>query len=348
VFARKGTLVTRHFNTKTFDVSGPERVIADALGADATWRLGGFSLSADGRIAYQTAQALPAELAAFDRSGKLLGVVIGDRESEVLANPELSPTGLRVAVTLKVDNNVDVWLRDLQGGPLTRVTTDDDADAFSIWSPDATLIAFTANRTRQIHVKPSSGLGKEEVLVDTPSSGEDWSRDNRYVLYRTSDQKSLRDLWALDRFATPPARLPVATSSFDERNGQFSPDGRWVAYETNRSGPTEVVAQSFPDGERVVAVSRAGGTQPRWSADQQEIYFVAPGGNLMAASVSTTRDQSLQFGEPVTLFATRLGEGGATVFRPQYDVTPDGRFLIAQRAEQSASPLKLVLNWKPR
>jgi hypothetical protein len=197
-------------------------------------------------------------------------------------------------------------------------------------------------------VKPSSGRGKEELLLDTtPAAPEDWSGDNRYVLYRTLEQRNA-DLWALDRFAKPPARLPVATSSFDERNGQFSPDGRWVAYETNRSGPSEVIVQSFPDGERVLPVSRAGGTQPRWSADQQEIYFVEPGGNLMAASVSTTRDRSLQFGVPVPLFTTRLGEGGGADLRPQYDVTPDGRFLIAQRAEQSVSPLKLVLNWKPR
>jgi eukaryotic-like serine/threonine-protein kinase len=221
-FARQGVLVGRHFDSRTYEVSGPERVIADAVGADATSRLGGFSVSANGRIAYQSAQALPVELAAFDRSGRPLGVLIGDRDGDRLANPELSPKDLRVAVTLMVDNNVDVWLRDLQGGPLTRLTTDDDADGFPIWSPDARLIAFTSNRTRQIYVKPSSGLGKEELLLDTtPAAPEDWSRDNRYVLYRTFEQKNA-DLWALDRFAKPPARLPVATSSFDERNGRES------------------------------------------------------------------------------------------------------------------------------
>jgi Tol biopolymer transport system component len=188
-----------------------------------------------------------------------------------------------VAVTLLVDNNVDIWLKDLPDGALTRLTTDPSADAFPIWSPDGNQIAFLSNRAgvSRIYVKRSNGGGTEDVLLDAQAPPQDWSRDGRFVLDTTVDPKNGRDIWAVDRLAKPPIRRAVANSSFEERNAQFSPDGRWIAYETNRSGRFEVVAQTFPDGRVVLPVSRAGGTQPRWRADQREIYFLAPGGEAV-------------------------------------------------------------------
>ena len=146
------------------------------------------------------------------------------------------------------------------------------------------------------------------------------------------------------------SRKPVVVTPADEKNSQFSPDGRWITYETNASGRYEVVVQAFPDGGRLQSVSRAGGTQPRWRADSREIYFVAPGGMLMAAPVTVADEKTsrIEIGMPVALFQTRIVEGGAAVFRPQYDVTRDGHFLIAQSKEASAVPLTLILNWQPR
>jgi hypothetical protein len=144
-------------------------------------------------------------------------------------------------------------------------------------------------------------------------------------------------------------RKPVVVSntSFEERQGQFSPDGRWVAYETNESGSGfEIVVQAFPEPSGKWQVSTGGGVQPRWRADGKELYFIAPDRKLMAVPVAV-RGSAFEAGKPVPLFGTRMGVGTAT-WRAQYAVSPDGRFLINQVVEESTTtPITLILNWHP-
>ena len=124
-----------------------------------------------------------------------------------------------------------------------------------------------------------------------------------------------------------------------------------MAYETNESGRFEIVVQPFPSFNDARHVSTSGGTQARWGADDHEIYFLAPDGKLTSAPITTTRrgDRStLEVGQPVALFPTRILNGDATVFRPQYAVSRDGRFLINQPAEETTTtPVTLILNWRP-
>jgi Tol biopolymer transport system component len=352
VFARQGALVARHLDHTRGELTGDEVVIADSVSADVGFHLGGFSASVVGCIAYQSPRALPVELSSFDRTGKSLGVVLGEHEaSNHLANPEVSPDGQRVAVTRAVQNNVDVWVKDLAGGGLTRFTTDTASDAFPLWSPDGTKIAFSSNRAgvAYLYVKPSDGAGAEDVLLDTQAFPQDWSKNGRFLLYGNVDPKTGRDIWVVDLTAHPRKPRIVVNTPFEERNGQFSPDGRWIAFETNASGRFEVVVQAFPAAGAIQPVSRAGGTQPRWRADGREIYFLAPAGKLMAASVVAHENPSrIQTGTPIALFPTQIGEGGATVFKAQYALDPGGRFLIAQPgAETAVFPITLILNWKP-
>jgi Tol biopolymer transport system component len=162
------------------------------------------------------------------------------------------------------------------------------------------------------------------------------------------DDKTGWDLWALDMTRDPPRAQPIVNKSFNERNGQLSPDGLWLVYETDVSGLPQIVVASFADPARQWPVSRSGGTQPRWHPDGNELYFVAPDGTLMAAPV-TTRNQagasSLDVGTPAALFPTRILAGNRTGFA-QYAVSRDGRFLIFQPAESTTSPLMLLLNWR--
>ena len=130
--------------------------------------------------------------------------------------------------------------------------------------------------------------------------------------------------------------------------GRFSPDGRWVAYTTDESGRFEIVVQPFPDPYEKWQVSTNGGIAPQWSADGRELYFIAPDGKLMAASVATS-GRTFEARAPHTLFATRLPGNGIVQFNPQYTVSRDGRFLIAQPTEQSgSSPITLILHWHPQ
>ena len=149
---------------------------------------------------------------------------------------------------------------------------------------------------------------------------------------------------------TSPDHTPraVANTVAEEVLAQFSPDGRWVAYQTNESGRFEVVVQPFPNASGKWQVSTAGGAAPRWRADGQELYFLAPDATMMAAPV-TAAGASFAAGTPVALFPTRIVEGGTlTTNRPQYAVARDGRFLINQTvADAVAAPITLLLNWRP-
>jgi Tol biopolymer transport system component len=142
--------------------------------------------------------------------------------------------------------------------------------------------------------------------------------------------------------------LPAVQTAGDQFGGEISPDGRWLAYESNESGRFDVYLQPFPDAGGKWQVSLAGGTQARWSRDGRELYFVAPDARLMAAPVRASADgKTLDLGSPVPLFRPRLASGaGATPGRAQYAVAPDGRFLMNTVVEDTAaSPITVIVNW---
>jgi len=140
--------------------------------------------------------------------------------------------------------------------------------------------------------------------------------------------------------------IVIVNTPFEELNGQFSPDGRWVAYETNASGRFEIVVQPFPQASSKWPVSTGGGIQPRWRADGKELYFIGPDGKLMASSV-TASGPTFTAGKPVALFPAPLAPGIGSN-KQEYIVSRDGRFLLNQPVETSATtPITLILNWHP-
>ena len=200
-------------------------------------------------------------------------------------------------------------------------------------------------------MKPSSGAESEKLVLETPNNKitQDWSGDGRFLLYWEQDPKTGWDLKALLLAENESSPVTVANTPFEERHGQFSPDGRWVAYATNESGRFEVVAQPFPLAAGKWQISAGGGFAPRWRADGKELYFIAPNGKLMAASIAPS-GSTLRAGAPVALFGTRIRGGGTpeASFNAQYDVSRDGRFLINEPSrEAAAAPVTLILNWKP-
>ena len=180
---------------------------------------------------------------------------------------------------------------------------------------------------------------------------DDISPDGRYLLYSALDQKTLMDLWVLPLTGAPGERKPAPylQTQFSERQGKFSPDGRWIAYTSDESGPDQyqIYVQSFPAGSGKFMISAGGGTQPRWRRDGKEIFYIAADGKVMAVDVKTT--PKFEAGAPKALFDPRIVNFVAfTYFR--YDVTPDGkRFLVNsfRGAESSpAAPITVVLNWQ--
>jgi len=349
LFVRQGALVARRLDYGRGELKGDPVMLADAVGH--------FSVAAGNRVAYRAGSAVRRQLSWFAWTGKALGVA-GDADANTLNFPELSPDGRRVAVARRVQENVDVWLMDLVRGGFSRFTFDEAIESDPVWSPDGSQIAFMSYRKGtenfNLYLKPFNGVGSGELLVKTayPTSPLDWSPDGRFLLYWESDPKTAGDLWVLEMSGSERKPRVVVNTPFEERRGQFSPDSRWLAYETNESGRFEIVVQPFPELTGKWQVSTGGGTEPRWRADGKELYYIAPDGKMMAARVTTLTnnrrgDSRFEAGAPVALFPTRI-VGGANAFKAQYAVSRDGRFLINTQVDESnTTPITLILNWHP-
>ena len=349
-YVRSGTLVARRLDLDREELTGDPETLATPIGADSN--LAGFSVSTEGRIAYRASAADRRQLAWYDRSGKVLAM-ISEPDANDLRDPELAPDGRRVAVDRTVQGNRDIWLMDVERSGRIRFTFDGALDAGPIWSPDGTKIAFLSARKGKsdLYVRPSNSGTTEELLLETPNDKwtQDWSRDGRYLLYREQDPKTGFDLKALAMTGSERTTIPVANTRFEERYGQFSPDGRWVAYATDESGQFEIVVQPFPHATGKWPVSTGGGSQPRWRADGKELYFIASDGTLMATSIIASGSR-LEVGAPAVLFQARF-QGGSTAnpAKHQYAVSRDGRFLINRPTEDATlSPITLILNWRAK
>jgi Tol biopolymer transport system component len=178
---------------------------------------------------------------------------------------------------------------------------------------------------------------------DVRGTALSWTRDRQYVLLRRENPKTRADIVAI---ATRDQKEQVVLQSpYDELEGQFSPDGKWVAFVSTDSGRPEVFVQSFPDGRSRTQVSTSGGTQVRWSANGNEIFYLAPDGKLMSASVGlngAAPDVKLA----VALFQTYLATGTNVIGnKPQYAVSRDGRFLLNTAVESPSAPIVVSINW---
>ena len=333
LYVQQGALVARRFDHARRELAGDPVTIATGVGD--------FSVSATGIVAHRARSPVQFETTWVDRKGAVL-----ERGGLAFVNgPELSPDDQRLAGDLTVDGNRDIRVVDLTRGGLTRFTTHSAVDGFPLFSmPDGDRIAFHSSRngTIDMWIKPSSGAGAEQLLLEGPDSEWpiDWSRDGRFLLYQRSDLKAAWDLWALPM--TGPDRTPVAVAKtiFAERLGEFSPDARWVVYETDESGRPEVMAQPFPEPTGRWPVSTQGGAAPRWSADGKEIYFIAPDGMMMAVPVTIT-GTSIEAGAPAALFPALLS---SQTFKFQYAVSRDGRFVVnSVVADPSPQPINVIL-----
>jgi Tol biopolymer transport system component len=346
VFISQGSLVTRRFDLKRGESVGGPETLADHVGSSAFYH-GGVSVAGDGLIGYRASGAERTQLTWHDRTGKVVGTA-SQPDGQGLLAPELSPDGRRVAADRTVLGNRDVWLIDLARGGPTRLTFGPSVEGFPIWAPDGTHLAFESNRKGPygLYIRPSGPVGTEEAIAESPNNRWplDWSKDGRFLLYHEDDPKTGTDIWALPMTGTNRTPVVVANTPSSEVTGQFSPDGRWVAYDTNESGQFQIVVQPFPNPGGRSQISTGGGTSPRWRADGQELYFVAPDGKLMAAVIHASAS-SFEAETPVPLFQTRMNNIGS---KQQYAVAPDGRFLINQIMDDaSATPITLILNWRP-
>lgn len=346
LYRRESALMAQQFDAAKLELKGEPIPIAEDVGVDATSYQGYFSASADGVVAYHSGSVGLTQLTWLDRSGKQLGIV--DQAADQ-GDLELSSDDGRLALR-RVDNktgSINLWLIDIARGMPARFTFEKTTDFAPIWSPDGTRIVFSTLRdgSPNLYQKVSSSAGNDEPLVKSPivKISFDWARDGRNIIYGVVDAKNSWDLWTLP-LDDPSKAVPFLQTSFDERGAKFSPNGRWVAYESNESGTAEVYVRPFPVAPGKWQISTAGGQQPRWRRDGKELFYISSDHKLMSVEVNGD-GATFEHRTPTALFNVRVG--GIDTPGDFYAVTGDGKRFILNSlvAEATYTPITVVLNW---
>jgi dipeptidyl aminopeptidase/acylaminoacyl peptidase len=342
LYRRGSTLMAQPFDAENASLlADPIPVATDIPGGALSWGGAHFGVSQDGILVHMRgAEATDSILKWYDRDGNELGT-LGDEAG--YWDPALSHDGTRVAVSVGHDAG-DIWIHDVARDVRTRFTFDTADDRGPQWSPDDSQIAFASARQSvgEIWVRPATGQG-EAVLRHTSGTNitlSDWSSDGRVILFSSLAAGARSwDIWMLDT-ETFEATL-ILDGPYSESGGQLSPDGRWLAFDSDASGRDEIYVQAFPKPSGRWMVSTDGGRVPTWSADGRELFYRDVD---VIMSVQVTGDSTLSFSTPERVLASE-GKGSTA---PEYALTPDGqRILTNERLPVDPKNMgaSLIQNW---
>jgi serine/threonine protein kinase len=328
LYVRDRTLMAQPFDLDKLETTGPPVPIGEQeVEKDLAFSKSGFSVSENGVLVFQSAADSPSRFVWFDAAGKELGQLpeVGYRD------PRISPDGRFLAVSSDDDLNGKRSIRvyDLKRGVSTRLAASGE---MPVWSRDGKKVTYivVSGKTYTMEQIPFDGSGSALTLLKGGKMiPNDWTPDGHLVFMN---------------FETSAAELAVYSAS-DKKTAivdpgaeaQFSPDGKWLAAQMKQG---EIIVQPFPGPGGHLQISNAGGAQPRWSRDGRQIFYIAPDRKLMAVSFDAQKKSA---GAPRALFQTRIVSPNYVLF--QYDVGPDGRFLINSFSSTSSAPLTLRTGW---
>ncbi|MEX2273367.1 MAG: protein kinase [Vicinamibacterales bacterium] len=348
VYARSEGLLAAPLDETTLTVTGQAVPLVDGVITNLS---GGAhsDLSASGTLAYVPGglHESARELVWVTRQGKASP---GITMRGLTRTWKLSPDGTRV-----VRNNAggpgDIWIENLEGGRSTRITNSPERGNFNgVWSGDGQFVVFARGfGNTNLFRRPADGRDVEQRLTsnDHPQGPMSVSPDGRWLAFYDIDPVSGSDIWVLPLPAGPigpsgdaiARARPFVKTNDNEGYAVFSPDSRWMAYQSNDSGRFEIFVRAFPDGQQVFRVSADGGISPTWSPTGDELFYRGLNGKMMAVAVRT--DASFEAGKQRELF-------DALPYESIYSVSADGERLLMMPlivSEQSATQINLVLNF---
>jgi serine/threonine-protein kinase len=325
-------------------------------------------MAEDGTLVYVPRGAVIGRtLVWVDRQGQETPIAAPPR---VYNYPRLSPDGTRIALWSN-DQESDLWLWDLGRATLTRVTSDPVLDAYPVWMPDSRRLLFSSDRAgaRNLFAQAADGTGNAERLTENPNRQDatSVSPDGTRLVFSELAPATAFDVMQLPldearpssgsvrtEFVAQRQAAPLVQTPSEERNGEVSPDGRWLAYEANDSGRFEIYVRPFPEVTRGRwQVSTGGGTRPLWARSGQEVFYLAPTGAVMRVAVASNLAWTAT--TPTQLFAGRYYAGSVAILGRTYDVSADGRrFLmikpgagigVSDDATTAPTNLVVVQNW---
>ena len=349
VFIAAGALWAVPFDLARLDVHGtPVRVLPRLL--TTVNGSGQFAVATDGTLVYAdplSATSAASTLVWVDRTGRETPI---SAPARAYLEARLSPDGARIAVTI-ADPDQDIWVWDIDRATLTRVTSDPANDAALVWTSDGQRLIFASQRDGGIFNlwwQTADGAGSAQRLTTSADSQgpTSLSADGREVVFFQNTPTRLFDISRLVLAGLHVS--PLLETSFSELNGNISLDGRWLAYQSNRSGSSEIYVRPFPNTSAGQwAVSTTGGRMPAWSRNQ--LYFFQADGALMEVQFDG-QSSRWSAGPPKKLLDALYFSGGNTQVARTYDVVPDGQRLVMIKpsrndASSAASGLIVVEHW---
>jgi serine/threonine-protein kinase len=355
VFLRLGTLMAVPFDPKRLEVTGSEVVVLESVrqGVNASngnfhTYSGQFTFSSSGTLVHVPGGIWPdqqSSLVWVDRTGR----------SEPLTTlpgrfhgPRLSPDGTRVTMFKAGFEPSDIWIYEIARGTLSRLTVGEGRELRPAWTPDGACVTFESVDSDGSGISwiAADGSGRAEILSTIGAAPASWTPDGQVLAFLQPDEAGGRDIWMLPLKGEP---WPFIESAFKDQYPTFSPDGRWLAYASGRSGRSEIYVTPYPGPGPRVQISTDGGIEPAWAPSGRELFFrELPSGDPLLAmwAVEITTEPSFRASTPRELFRRRQN---ATLPLRNYDVASDGqRFLMLERANPPVTrgpPLHVTLNW---
>jgi serine/threonine-protein kinase len=341
VYHAEGNLRAVRFDLRRLEVSGAPVTVVEGVMV-LGYGVAGAAVSADGTLVYRSAGAGQRHTMVWvDRDGG--EEPVGAPNANRIAR--LSPDGTRVVFDDK--RNLSVW--DLQRQTAMRLTSS-QSDAFPVWTPDGQRLIWASGRAGALNVytQAADGTGKVERLTDSPipQRPKSITPDGKHVLLQVDRPGSFSALTLLD--LETGVESPLVETTFGA-NGEISPDGRWLAYDSSENGrfEVEVFVRPFPDvNAGKWQISNNGGSTPLWARNGRELFYRAPDGGIMSVQVDTTQRQ-FRAGSPSTLVAA--GRYIVADWVRQFDVTRDGKRLLMMKdaggLTESERGFVLVQHW---
>ena len=342
VYVRDGVMFAAPFDAGRLDVLGGSVAMLEGVAETTANQTGAaqLAISRAGTLVYlPSAFGQNRTLAWRDRQGRDTPIAAPPR---AYGAPRISPDGTRIAVDARDQDN-DIWMWDIVRETLTRLTFGASQEVIPLWTRDGRKIVYSSSQTGPYGLfwKSADGTGQTEPLTLSPGQivPSSFSPDGKQLVFYNVGESRLMVL-GLDGDRRP--RPLTAATQFLERNPDISPDGRWIAYESNESGNYEIYVRPFPAVEQGRwQMSTNGGVRPRWAPNGRELFYIEPG-RLVAVSVQT--GSTFQFGKAVPLFD--LVNDAQPSPNRHYDVTADGtRFVVIKQPQTSVSSLVVVEHW---
>jgi serine/threonine-protein kinase len=338
-----GTLLAAPFELSSLEITGPPVALARGVPVKPSGAAQ-FALSKSGTLLYATGGS-SSELVWVSRTGVV--EPIDPSWAHVFSHPALSADGRRLAVTIRSETSMHVWVKQLDRGPSLQLSVDGDLNGYPSWTPDGTSVTFFSNRAGpsfDLYTKRADGSTQAALELDGERALAEsaWAPDGSWFVFRTDrGEAGQGNVFALRRGGSDEP-IPLLESAFAELSPTPSPDGRWLAYTSNETGREEVYVVPFPDaGAAKWVISIGGGSEPIWARGGGELFYRNGRGEMVSVQVETS--PTFVAGERSVLFSASRFRSDLN--HPQYDASPDAeRFLMIQPAAGDAS-LVLVVNF---